>query len=195
FQPAALGNGTCVAVIVGRVLSTLTVTAVSAALPARSTAAPRTIWPAPSAVIAAGAGHDAMPDRPSVQVNVTIASRVIHPALFGSGCTEATIVGAVLSILTVTLAEAVLPALSTAVPVTTCAAPSVVTVFDGEHVAIPDPVSAHVKFTRTSIRFQPVSFGGGTAVAEIVGGVSSAPRMRTVNWLPGLPRSSMRRVF
>jgi len=50
FQPAASGTGVAVAVILGGVLSLLTVTEMLALLPALSVAVPEMTWPAPSVV-------------------------------------------------------------------------------------------------------------------------------------------------
>ena len=196
-QPAAFGDGTTVAVIVGAVLSMSMVTVALAALPALSVAVPVTTWPAPSVVTTRGAGHEAIPDRSSAQTNVTVALPFSHPAAVGSGATVAEIVGAVLSMLSVTLAAAVLPALSVAVPVTTWPWPSVLTSRDAGHVATPDPESLHAKLTWTSVRFQPAALATGDALAVMVGGVVSAaaPKIRTDRWLPGLLRNSMRRLL
>ena len=75
--------------------------------------------------------------------------------------------------LTRTVAFAVLPALSTAVPTTGCFAPSVETVTGAGHDRIPDPESEQAKLTVTSVLFQPFSLAAGDAVAVIVGGVGS----------------------
>src|SRR5262249_40403948 len=73
FQPATFGRGETVAVIVGGVRSTFTETRVAAELPAISTAVPSTTWLAPSLSSATGGGHVPTPERPSVQVNPTVA--------------------------------------------------------------------------------------------------------------------------
>src|SRR5205809_1008230 len=96
----------------------LTASDVVAVLPAASVAVPLAVL-LPSAVSVVAGGHDAIPDRPSAHVNVTEASVLIHPAWFADGCTAAAIVGGVLSRLTDADADAVLPATSTAVPLTT----------------------------------------------------------------------------
>ncbi len=54
-----------------------------------------------------------------MQTNVTVAVWFTQPAALGAGDTDATMDGAVRSILRVSVALAVLPALSVAVPVTT----------------------------------------------------------------------------
>jgi hypothetical protein len=77
--------------------------------------------------------------------------------------------------LRVTLAVAVLPALSRAVPEITCWAPSVeTTTAAGQNASFVS--SAHVKRTVTFVRFQPLAFAAGVAVAVMVGGVVSAAR-------------------
>ena len=81
--------------------------------------------------------------------------------------------GAVLSMLTKTVAFAVLPALSTAVPTTGCFAASFETVTGAGHDRIPDSESEHVKLTVTFVLFQPFAFAAGDAVAVIAGGVGS----------------------
>ena len=98
----------------------------------------------------------------------------------------------------VTVAVAVLPALSVAVPDTICSWPSVLTRREGGQDAMPDPASLHVKPTCTSERFHPALLAAGEAAAVIVGGVVSAaalPVIRTDKWVPGLLRNSMRSVL
>jgi hypothetical protein len=75
-----------------------------------------------------GAGQIATPESESLQVNVTVTLALFQPFAFG-GCDElADTVGGVLSMFSVMLVVALLPALSVAVPEMTCPAPSVVTV-------------------------------------------------------------------
>jgi len=64
-----------------------------------------------------GPGQVSVPDNVSPQVKVIITSVLFHPCPFGTGLAVAVIVGAVLSILTVALVVAVLPALSVVEPV------------------------------------------------------------------------------
>ena len=70
-------------------------------------------------------------------------------------------------------AAAVFPALSTAVPLTICLAPSAIKVTGTGHVAIPDNASVHEKPTVTDVLFQPKPFAGGKGVAAIAGAVLS----------------------
>src|SRR5437870_6556973 len=82
--------------------------------------------------------------------------------------------GGVLSMLMLaTLAEAELPARSSAVPLTLCPAPSAKTVVGAGHWSTPDRLSAHVQMTATSVLFQPREFDGRSGVPEMVGGVLS----------------------
>src|SRR6267142_3008276 len=114
-----------------------------------------------------------MPESSSAHVNVTCVapgtSPLIQPATLGSGAIDTLTAGGVLSIFSVTVAIARLPAKSTAVPATTCPRRSVPTVFDGGQNATPDPASVHEKSTFTSVRFQPAAFAPGVAVTLIVG--------------------------
>src|SRR5439155_40419 len=128
----------------------LSVTDAVAWLPATSTAVPVTTWPAPSVLTVMGSGHRAMPLPPSVHVKLTLTSLLFQPAAFADGLTTALIVGRLLSMLSVTDTVAWLPALSTAVPLTTCPAPSVLTVTGSGHRAIPLTASLLVKLTRNS---------------------------------------------
>src|SRR5271168_3163224 len=82
-------------------------------------------------------------------------------------------VGGVLSRLTMTLAVAVLPALSVAVPLMVWFAASVETTMGAGQTAMPEPESEHVKVTVTLELFQPLALGAGAATAVIVGGVLS----------------------
>src|SRR3990170_2465699 len=90
--------------------------------------------------------------------------------------------GGVLSILSVTEALAVLPALSIAVPAITCPAPSVVTVTGAGHDAMPDPGigSLHVKETVTSVLFQPFALGTGSTAYVMTGATASGGKGKVV---------------
>src|SRR5688500_6003715 len=83
-------------------------------------------------------------------------------------------VGAVLSSLTVRLAEAQVPATSQAVP-GTVVVPSALSVVGLVQVAIPEPpvLSVHVKLTVTSALFQPAALAAGLWLGVIVGAVRS----------------------
>ncbi len=75
--------------------------------------------------------------------------------------------------LTVTLAVAEFPALSTAVSIMTCPAPSVVMVTGEGQDAIPDTLSLQVNVTVTFVLFHPLALGLGDIDAVMVGGVVS----------------------
>ncbi len=124
-----------------------------------------------SVVTVTGTGHVSVPE-PPLQVNDTTASVRCQPAGFGAGVTVAEIDGPVLTIFTVTLAVALLPARSTAVPMTVCV-PAAVTTIGGVHESMPDPASAHVNVTVASPSMVPSAFGAGVTAAVIVGFVLS----------------------
>src|SRR5262249_49563076 len=119
FQPAEFGGGLAAPVIVGGVLSMLTVAEAVVLFPALSVAVPVTTWLLPSAGNVTGVGQDAIPLDASEQVKFTVALDLFQPAAFGGGATPAVLIGGVLSRLIVSDTAAVFPALSTAVPVTT----------------------------------------------------------------------------
>src|SRR5712691_2737017 len=72
-----------------------------------------------------------------------------------------------------TVALALLPATSVAVPLTDWPAPSMRTAAGSGQLATPDRLSLQVKLTVTSVLFQPFAFGAGLRAAVIVGGVLS----------------------
>src|SRR3954452_9538913 len=80
-------------------------------------------------------------------------------------------VGGVLSMFTVAVALALLPALSLAVPVTDCASPSVVTVCGSSQLFRPDSAawSTQEKETATSVLFHPCAFCDGAWLAVMLG--------------------------
>src|SRR3954464_12819734 len=106
-----------------------------------------------------------MPERPSwsVQVNVAVTFALNHLLAFGSADSLPMRVGLVLSTLTVVSSVAELPALSVAVPWTFCAAPSPLVTGDVQ-LATPEPASAQVKVTVTSLLFQLRSLAAGACV-------------------------------
>src|SRR3954468_22128866 len=101
-----------------------------------------------------------MPDKPSLHDHVTVTVALYQPLPFAGG-TAPEIDGAALSMFNVVDAEAALPALSDATPVTSCPAPSLVTCCIGEHVASCDNESLQVNDTSTSVLFQPAAFADG----------------------------------
>src|SRR5712691_11549866 len=187
FQPLPLAAGVAVAVTAGGVRSMLIVTLAEAVLPALSTAVPLTVWLAPSVPTTTVAGQVSIPERTSVHVNPALTGVLFQPLPLGAGEPAPVIAGGALSMLSVTLAEAILPALSTAVPVTTCPAPSVATVTGPVQLAMPEVASAQVNVTMTLVLFQPFAFGGGLAWAVIVGASSSVPTISTMIAPPGFP--------
>ena len=87
FQPKSLAAGVRLPVMVGLVLSRLTVAGSVAVLPALSVAVPVTGWSLPSVVTVWGAVQLAIPDRSawSSQVKVTVTSALFQPLPFASG--------------------------------------------------------------------------------------------------------------
>src|SRR5438477_195217 len=155
FHPLPLAGGAAWPLISGGVLSMLTVRLAEAVLPATSVTVPETTWASPSLVRVTGGGQEATGAPPSEQVKVTTTSVLFQPFALGSGDRVAAMVGAVLSMRTVRLAEAWLPARSTAVPVTSWA-PSPVTTTGAGQVATCDRPSAQENVTVTSPLFQPL---------------------------------------
>jgi hypothetical protein len=94
---------------------------------------------APSPVTVLGGGEPAAPEPPSVHTHVTVTSSRLQPVVLGVPVSA----GAVLSTLTpVTLAVALLPAASVAVPVAVWSAPSP-SVCVPVQVSTPDSASEH----------------------------------------------------
>src|SRR6266536_1320217 len=98
-------------------------------------------------------------------------------------------VGADLSIFTVTDADARLPALSTAVPVTVVLPSTETGVNAGAHVATPLSASSHLKYTVALSRFHPPLVGGGPTRPTIVGRSLSTPTTRSVKPFSGALRN------
>src|SRR5712691_460362 len=117
FQPFALAAGAGVAATASTACSTLKVTLVDAVFPALSVAVPLNVWFAPSVVTLMVAGQLAVPESVSVHAKATVAGNLTTP-LTGAGVTVAVTPGFVLSIFSVTEADAWLPLASAAVPVT-----------------------------------------------------------------------------
>lgn len=105
FQPFAFAGGAGVAVTASGVCSTLKEMLVDAEFPALSVAEPLNDWFAPSVVTLMAVGQLAVPERASVQANVTVAGSFTTP-LTAAGVTEAVIPGCVLSMFRVTEAAA-----------------------------------------------------------------------------------------
>jgi hypothetical protein len=139
------------------------------ALPALSTAVPFACWDKPSLVNDTAVGHTETPERTSEHANVTITSVLFQPAALGAGDCDGTTTGGVLSILRDPFVEAVLSAMSFAVPGMGWLAPSVVTVTGIGQSTIPDRLSIQSKDTVTSVLFHPFAFARGACRAVIVG--------------------------
>jgi hypothetical protein len=137
----------------------------------------------------AGALHSCIPDKESAQLKLMVTGALFQPALLADGAKLVAIVGAVLSRLIVTEVEAALPALSVAVPLTTCFAPSVLIVTGAGHTAMPEVLSEQAKVTVTSVLFHPKLSGAGLAETEMTGGSVSVPMIETVIELPLAPFS------
>ena len=73
---------------------------------------------APESVNVTGLGQEAMPERASEQVKVTVTGPLFQPLALGAGEATAVMVGDVRSMFNVRLVEVELPALSVAVPET-----------------------------------------------------------------------------
>jgi hypothetical protein len=119
FHPAVFADGVADAVMEGRLNSIFIVGVVTVAVfPALSVTVPETVWFVAVAERITGGGQVATPDNESAQVKFTVTFVVFHPAEFAAGVGVATIVGAVSSMFSVAVTDAVSPALLTAVPVT-----------------------------------------------------------------------------
>src|SRR3989449_7296387 len=87
-------------------------TVVLALLPALSSAVPLADWAAPSALRVIGLVQLAIPERRSEQRKLAVTSLLFQPLALAAGLRLPLIVGAVLSMLTLPVALALLPALS-----------------------------------------------------------------------------------
>ena len=106
--------------MIGGAWSMLNVWLVTDALfPARSLALPETVWFAPSVETVWSGGQIAMPEPASEHVKCPNTEPLFQPAAFGGGLSATLIVGAPKSMLNeLAFTDAVLPALSAAVPLT-----------------------------------------------------------------------------
>jgi len=95
FQPLPEAIGDCVAVMVGDVLSKLTLAHAVVDSPVLSTALPQNDWFAPSVFTAMGEGQLTKGLEPGVHVKVTVTSVLFQPFEFGAGATTAMMEGAV----------------------------------------------------------------------------------------------------
>ena len=141
-------------------------------LPAISVAVPVALWPAASVLIVTGGSTEATPEVVSVTEKVTVTSALYHPLALAARSGVAVTIGGVLSILMpdiTVLAE--LPALSVAMPVTDWSAPSPVRVVSGVTESIPEPEGSSdaVKWTVTSVLYQPLVLGEVVGAPDIIG--------------------------
>jgi len=95
FQPLPEAIGDCVAVMVGDVLSKLTLAHAVVDSPVLSTALPQNDWFAPSVFTAMGEGQLTKGLEPGVHVKLTVTSVLFQPFEFGAGATTAMMEGAV----------------------------------------------------------------------------------------------------
>src|SRR5688500_10947253 len=117
-----------------------------------------------------------------------VTSPLYQPAAFASVVGAPASVGAVLSMLMLsTLALAVLPALSTALPSTDWFPPSLTTSTGAEQLAMPDSASEHSKDTLTSVLFQPKPLPSGWRLPLIDGAM---PSIFSMSSCPASVRSS-----
>jgi hypothetical protein len=179
-----------VAVIVGKVLSTLmSSTVADAELSALSYAVPLADWFAPSPRTTSG-GQVFTPERASSQVKLTVTSSLFKPFAFAAGERCASIVGAVRSnLMPVTDADVLLPALSeTDTGPAPRSAPSPVIVESAGTVAgsTPERASDAVQWIVTSLMYQPSAVAGVVGAPERFGAVRSMLMSETVAeaWLP-----------
>ena len=100
-------------VLLGGVLSILSVTDAPAVWPALSVAVREMTWFAPSVEVTTGWGQ-VTGAVPPAEVKVTVTSDLFHPAALGVGAGEAEMVSVTGAKLTLTLEVAVLPAMSVA---------------------------------------------------------------------------------
>src|SRR6267154_1803099 len=112
-KPFASGTGVTDAVIVGGVLSRLTMALPLAVCPEASVTVPLIVWFAPSIVTTCDAGH-CSGGTPPARRKETVTPELFQPAPFGGGAALAVTVSGVSCTLSVTLVEAVFPALSVA---------------------------------------------------------------------------------
>src|SRR5260221_10575701 len=172
----------------GGVLSSLIIAVAEAEFPATSATDCVIDCPPPSVLTSSVPGHNTTPERPSKHVKVNVTSVLFQPAALGAVLDAAEMNGAVPSMFIVTLALAVLPALSTAWPVITCAAPSVPTVTGAGQMATPEVASLQAKATVTAELFHLAAFAAGLATAVITGGAFLKPKKTLAIPPPRAPR-------
>jgi hypothetical protein len=182
-NPFASGSGETAAVTVGGVLSRLTETLVLAVCAEASVTVPLIVWLARSTDTICAAGH-CSGGTPPAHWNETVTSELFHPAALGAGAAVAVIASAVCCTLNVRLVDAVLPALSVAVPLNFWFAPAVVTLMFVGQLAVPESASVQVKDTEAGRVTTPFTAAGVT-VSVMPGLVLSIFSVtETEAWLP-----------
>lgn len=120
-HPLEFGAGEIFGITVGGVLSTLRRAEAVAVAPAASVTVPLTGMLAPSVETICGGGQAVIGAAPAagVQVKLTVTLVLFQPAALGCGATTARICGGTSEMFTVNCVEAVFPATSVTVPLTT----------------------------------------------------------------------------
>ena len=132
-------------------------------LPALSVHVPEADCPAPSLLSVTSGSQFAIPDSPSEPPKLTVTSVLFHPLALGPGDALAPAVGGVLSILIPDwVSEAVLPALSSHVPVAVRLAPSVFTVWLTVAATTPERLYVQFQLTVTFVLFHPLAWPLGS---------------------------------
>jgi hypothetical protein len=187
FQPAALGAGIADATAVGGVMSSLSVADTDAASPAPSTAMQVNVMPAVSVARATGSQpvvrSGLIPEIESVAVQFKVTAVLFQPAAFGVGLITGRIAGGLVSIITLTDAEAVAPLLSVAVHV------NVVPLVSADNVELPQPVLEAIPVGYVTLQLtvtgseliQPDGPGAGVTVGVITGGFGLGLLLVTVS--------------
>ncbi len=160
--------------------------------------------PSPVMLLLAGQAP-ARPESESLQVQAMATSPLYQPSSLGFVVAAPVTTGAVLSMLmSPTVALASLSATSTALPITDCLAPSVVTVWFGPQLLMPEAKpglslvtpcfgSSQAKLTVTSVLFHPDAGWEGVRLPVMVG---TAVSILTVSEpLPPFPRRSVAPEF
>jgi hypothetical protein len=114
--PFAFGAGETVALITGGVSSIFSVIEVLPLKPATSVTVPEAVWFAPSVLTVCGCGQLVTGEADGVHWNVTVTGVLFQPAALAAGAAVAVMLGGAVSRFTTTVAVAVLPAISVAVP-------------------------------------------------------------------------------
>jgi hypothetical protein len=167
--------GGAVTVVFGAVRSILTAADCALVeLPALSMAVALAVSAVPSPVIVLFAGV-VVPDSASAAVHATATSPLYQPAAFGLVVGAPVSVGAILSMLMpLTVALAVLSALSLTVPVTDWFAALLVNVVGADELFTPDVASLGANETVTSVLFHPFTLAAGVREPVMLGAVLSS---------------------